>query len=103
MKKTLCASYDLSKPRRNYEDLIAALKSYSGWWHNLESTWFISTPKSPSEVRGELTQFIDNDDKLLVFAASAPGLARASLMMRTRGSEIISRPLISLAILTGRA
>ena len=72
MQKTLCVSYDLSKPSRNYEGLIEAIKSYGTWWHHLESTWLIVTSQSPTEVRDELSQFLDSDDKLIVFSPSKP-------------------------------
>jgi len=75
MNQTLCVTYDLSQPGRNYEQLIAALKAYPSWWHHLESTWFIVTPKSAADVRDELWKLLDRNDKLLVFRPTTPWAA----------------------------
>lgn len=64
---TLCVSYDLNAPGKNYARLIEAIKSYDNWWHYLDSTWLIITSQSPSAVRDHLSQFIDANDELLVF------------------------------------
>jgi hypothetical protein len=58
--------YDLNKPGQDYPDLIRKLKSYSGWWHCLDSTWLIQTDKSCTAIRDELLALMDSSSKLLV-------------------------------------
>lgn len=62
----LMVGYDLNQPGQEYEDLMDAIKGYGAWWHHLDSTWFIQTDDSPSEVRQHLQKFIDKGDELLV-------------------------------------
>jgi len=66
----LMVGYDLNRPGQEYGDLMEAIKGYGTWWHHLDSTWFIETDDSPSEVREHLQQFIDNGDELLVIQAA---------------------------------
>lgn len=66
-------SYDLSAPGRNYDELIAHLKSYGTYSHALESTWVIVTDKSSNEVRDAATKYLDANDKLLVLKLSGAG------------------------------
>jgi hypothetical protein len=60
-------SYDLIK-RKDYQELFAALGSYSPSWHCLGSTWIIKTNKTATQVRDHLIQHIDSDDRLIVTA-----------------------------------
>ena len=62
-------SYDLSKPNRDYDGLYDTLKSFSSWWHYLESTWMISTTDTSDEVFEKLKPHIDEDDNLLIIEA----------------------------------
>lgn len=59
-------SYDLIAPGRDYSRLFDAIKAYPGWAHVLESVWIVSSSRSASEVRDDLRQYIDSNDKLLV-------------------------------------
>lgn len=61
-----CISYDLLQPNRDYSGLIEAIKSYSTWWHQTQSVWFILTEKTPVDIRTHLSQHIDADDKLFI-------------------------------------
>lgn len=63
---TLMVGYDLNRPGQNYDALIEQLKSFSSWWHHLDSTWLIKTAKTAVEVRDELKPHIDQGDELLV-------------------------------------
>lgn len=58
-------NYDLRK-RRNYQPLYDKIESYSGWAHPLESCWLVTTNKSATQIRDELTAVMDADDGLLV-------------------------------------
>lgn len=58
--------YDLRKPGRNYDSLYAAIKSYEHWAHITESTWFIKTSASCVQVRDNLLQVMDANDRLFV-------------------------------------
>lgn len=58
--------YDLRAPGRNYDDLYAAIKSYSQWAHLTESTWFIKTAESCVQVRDKLMSVMDSNDRLFV-------------------------------------
>jgi len=68
---TLCVTYDLSKPGREYNDLYEYLKSFGTWCRCLESTWLINTNKLCKDVRDEILKIIDSNDKLLVFSVGS--------------------------------
>lgn len=59
-------TYDLSNPGRDYDTLIARIKSYGAWAHITESSWAIVTNHTPVGVRDNLKAAIDDNDKLLV-------------------------------------
>jgi len=65
--------YDLDRPGQDYNSLIDAIKAYGTWWHHLDSTWLIATNENATEVRDNLAQHIDDNDKLLVANIGAPG------------------------------
>lgn len=58
-------TYDLHKPKKDYEKLFEALKTYD-WAHPLGSVWFLKTQKTASEIRDHLKQYIDGNDSLIV-------------------------------------
>lgn len=72
--KIYCVGYDLNEQDKDYKFLIEQIKSYGTWWHHLDSTWFIKTEKTASQIRDHLGQYIDSNDELLVFNV-APGWA----------------------------
>jgi hypothetical protein len=58
--------YDLVKPGKDYSKLIGHLKAtYPTFWHNLDSTWFIRTSRTVVEVRDDLGQYVDANDRVL--------------------------------------
>ena len=69
-----CVAYDLNTPGKDYSALIEQIKTYNGWWHHLDSTWFINSEKSTAEIRDHLGKYIDTNDELLVFKVT-PGWA----------------------------
>jgi hypothetical protein len=62
--------YD-KKSGEDYQPLYDALENYDHW-HELDSTWLITSEKSASEIRDDLTQFVPGEDKLLVITVSLP-------------------------------
>jgi hypothetical protein len=58
--------YDLRKPGRNYDDLLAAIKALGAWAHPLKSAWVVETLLTAHQVRDRLLQHIDANDGLLV-------------------------------------
>ena len=52
-------TYDLCKPGQNYENLISAIKSYSGYCKLSQSSWIVSSPKAPLEIVKNLKQYMD--------------------------------------------
>jgi hypothetical protein len=63
-------SYDLRK-QRNYSDLIDAIKSLGPWAHVLESIWAVKTGLSFTEIRDFLNNYLDSDDRLIVFKSGS--------------------------------
>lgn len=64
--RTLVVGYDLQRPGQHYGRLEAKLKSFPSWWHNLDSTWLVRTPLTAAQVRDQLIELVDSNDKLLV-------------------------------------
>jgi hypothetical protein len=60
-------SYDLKGTNRDYDGLIAAIKEEKRWWHHLESFWLLDSEKSVESLTKKLVQFLDSDDRLVVF------------------------------------
>ena len=70
--KTYIISYDLSQPGQNYEELLKRIKSYSQWARLGGSAYIIMTDKSHTEIRDNLLEVLDKNDKLFVGTVSAP-------------------------------
>ena len=69
-----CISYDLNKPGQNYLELYNKIKKLaSAWCHPVDSTWFIETSYSATEVRDIIRGVTDSSDSIIVTKASAPG------------------------------
>jgi hypothetical protein len=51
----------------NYDGLFAALEAMgTGYWDSLDSTWLITTEKTPAQIRNEIKQYLKDNDRLLV-------------------------------------
>ena len=61
-----CVAYDLNSPGQNYSELYRELRSSSGFWHELESIWLISTFENAQQLTDRLLKHIDQNDRLLV-------------------------------------
>ena len=64
--KSKIITYDLCAPGRNYDDLYKAIKSYGTWAHITESTWFVKTADSCTQIRDNLLSHVDSNDRLFV-------------------------------------
>jgi hypothetical protein len=65
-------SYDLQDPGQDYENLYDEIKNLGSWTHILESTWLVDCEiSSAGDVRDELMDEIDNNDKLFVAKISS--------------------------------
>lgn len=59
-------SYDLRSPGRNYDSLYKAIKAYGTWAHITESFWAVKTSDTAVEVRDNLRNYIDANDRLFI-------------------------------------
>lgn len=62
----LSITYDLHNPGRDYEDVIATIKSASSYTHPQDSMWLIDTALSPSDWRDKLKSAGDPNDEYFV-------------------------------------
>ena len=59
-------TYDLSAPGRNYGALYERIKAYSAWARITESSFAIMTQQTSVQIRDNLGEVLDSNDKLLV-------------------------------------
>lgn len=76
---TILISYDLIDPGQDYQELYDYLKDYDGWCHPLESLWMIKTDKDHLQVRNEVKNLIDRNNKILVIDATGNEMAWSNL------------------------
>ena len=72
MTKAYIVSYDLSAPGQNYEDVLNAIKQFSGWARLGGSAYVVLTEYSAVEIRDAIAAKLDSNDKLFVGAINAP-------------------------------
>lgn len=73
---TILIGYDLNKRGQDYTSLIEKIKSLTeGWWHCLDSTWFIKSSLTPVQIRDVLRSYVDSNDELLVMDVSGDAAA----------------------------
>lgn len=58
--------YDLRASGRNYTKLHEAIKAYGIWAKITESTWGIVTDSTATEIRDNLSSYMDSNDRLFV-------------------------------------
>jgi hypothetical protein len=64
---TLLICYDLfHRTPKAYAALTQGIKELGAWWHEFDSTWFVSTPLTPVEVRDALNHYLRPGDELFV-------------------------------------
>lgn len=66
MKKVYSISYDLNKSGKDYEGLIAAIKSYGTWCTPTKSYWLVVTTGSAKDIYNKLKPHLDNDDRIFI-------------------------------------
>jgi len=66
-----CVSYDLNKSGQNYVGLYEELKKYDNI-HPLDSTCFVSTTETPTQVAAKLRARMDANDYMIVIKVSKP-------------------------------
>ena len=66
-----CISYDLID-KKDYKKLFEKIRSYEVYAHAQKSLWFIESSKGASDIRAELKEFMDEDDKLIVIKVTLP-------------------------------
>ena len=61
-----CIGYELVDRGGMYATLVAEIETYETWWHCLDSTWIIASPKTADQVKDHLQRYIGLNDKLVV-------------------------------------
>jgi len=79
--KTFLISYDLIGPetRDDYVRLINHIKSFTFWAKPLKSLWLVKTDKGIAEVRNELKQYADSNDKIFVIDVTNANWATSNI------------------------
>jgi hypothetical protein len=62
----LLATYDLHKPDRDYDAVVAVLESADSWAHPQGSVWLLDTAKDPSIWLDALRAAGDKNDEYFV-------------------------------------
>jgi CRISPR/Cas system-associated endoribonuclease Cas2 len=71
--------YDLKVPGRNYQQLYDAIQAYGTWGKISESAWAIVTTQNTTEIRDNLTKYIDSNDRLFVIKSGKEAAWRNSI------------------------
>ena len=61
-----CIGYQLVDRSGMYATLVGEIETHETWWHCLDSTWIIASPKTADQVKDHLQQYIGLNDKLVV-------------------------------------
>lgn len=69
-KNNLHVSYDLIKPDKNYEKVIAKVKELGTWAKIHYSYWYVNSTKTASEAVDFLKPALDSNDKVYVVDAT---------------------------------
>lgn len=80
--RTYLISYDLGVPEdsSDYGKVIKYIKSFTYWERPLQSLWFvISDNKSESDIRDDLQNLTDSNDKILVMDVTGDAWATARI------------------------
>lgn len=66
MNRVYIISYDLGNPGRNYEALLQRIQAYGAWARLGGSAYLILTNQTTAQVRDNLIQVMDGNDKIYV-------------------------------------
>jgi hypothetical protein len=66
----LHVSYDLYAPDKNYEKVIAKIKTLGSWAKVHKSFWYVDTRLTAAQVRDAVWAVMDNNDSLYVVDAT---------------------------------
>ena len=66
MSNNLHISYDLKNPDRDYEKVIAAVKTLGSWAKIQYSFWFVKSEFTAEQARDYLLRYIDANDSIYV-------------------------------------
>lgn len=72
-------TYDLRAPGRNYEPLYERLRVYPKWAKVTESTWIVATGWTAAQVRDDLLNHIDLNDRIFVLKSGTEGAWRNTI------------------------
>ena len=72
-------SYDLRKPGRNYDSLYGAIRAYGAFAHIHESVWAVVTNKSAVQIRDDLSQHLDANDRIFVVRSGVESAWRGTI------------------------
>ncbi|HDR7379605.1 MULTISPECIES: CRISPR-associated protein Cas2 [Bacillus] len=66
MSNVKIITYVLSKPERDHEDLIKAIKNYETWEKITEFTWIVATNNSCINIMNILKKHLHSNDRMFV-------------------------------------
>lgn len=72
-------SYDLRKSNSDYLKLYEAIKSYGTWAHINESVWAVVTTQTAVQVRDNLIQYVDSEDRIFVIKSGVEAAWRNAI------------------------
>lgn len=61
-----CVSYDLNKSGQNYEGLWEEIKKSNGYYHIMDSTWWVHTAETAEQLNDRLRTRTDKNDSLFL-------------------------------------
>ena len=59
-------TYDLNKAGKDYKSLYDEIQALGSWSHYLDSTWFVDTSLTATQIRDKLISVMDSNDYLFV-------------------------------------
>jgi hypothetical protein len=71
MTNNLHISYDLNQPGRNYEAVIAKIKTLGSWAKIHESYWYVKSSLTPNQAVEAVWSVMDASDTIYVVDATS--------------------------------
>jgi len=80
MANSVFISCELNRPEKNYDRVVAAVKSVGDPWTQVHfSLWYLNTPLSAGQVRDRIKSALDKNDQLVVIDATNNKMASINL------------------------